>query len=87
MHVLDLGCGRGVLDVDVADAMPDGWRLSLDRQHLVAPDNTVEIDAVRTDAGRNLGYVRAVGRRSTAPLDEPIISVPVENAATPLLPE
>ncbi|RTL63076.1 MAG: class I SAM-dependent methyltransferase [Pseudonocardiaceae bacterium] len=76
----------GILDVETADTMPDGWRLWLDWQHLVAPDNTPEIDAVRTDAGRHLGYVRAVARRSAdAVLDDPIASVPVEYTPTPLL--
>lgn len=63
----------------------DGWRLWLDWQHAVAPDNTPEIDAVGTDSGRTLGYVRAVGRRTGAPLDEPISAIPVEYVSTPLL--
>ena len=50
------------------------------------PDNTTEIEAVETDAGRHLGYVRAVGRRRTdAVLDEPITTIPVEYVPTPLL--
>jgi cyclopropane fatty-acyl-phospholipid synthase-like methyltransferase len=53
----------GLVDVEVADTMPDGWRLWLDWHKTGFPDNTAEIRAVETDAGRTLGYVRAVGRR------------------------
>jgi ubiquinone/menaquinone biosynthesis C-methylase UbiE len=53
----------GILDVEVADNMPDGWQRWLDWQRAVAPDNAVEIKAVEEDAGRYLGYVRAIGRR------------------------
>ncbi|GAA4863435.1 SAM-dependent methyltransferase [Pseudonocardia benzenivorans] len=75
----------GVLAVEVADTMPDGWRHWLEWQHVVAPDNTAEIDAVRTDAGRHLGYVRAVARRpEAAVLDEPITTIPVEYTMAPL---
>ena len=76
----------GVLDVEVADTMPDGWRRWLDWQHAASPDNTTEIEAIETDAGRHLGYVRAVGRRRTdAVLDEPIAAIPVEYVPAPLL--
>ena len=53
----------GIVEVELADTMPDGWRAWLDWHHAVAPDNAVEIKAVETDAGRYLGYVRLVGRR------------------------
>jgi hypothetical protein len=53
----------GIVDVEVADTMPDGWRLWLDWQRAVAPDNATEIKAVEADGGRNLCYVRVVGRR------------------------
>jgi len=53
----------GILDVEVADNMPDGWKRWLDWQRAVAPDNAVEIKAVEEDAGRYLGYVRVIGRR------------------------
>jgi len=53
----------GILEIDLADTMPDGWKLWLDWHHAVAPDNAVEIKAVADDAGRYLGYVRVVGRR------------------------
>jgi cyclopropane fatty-acyl-phospholipid synthase-like methyltransferase len=76
----------GILDVEVADTMPDGWRRWLDWQHAASPDNTTEIDVIGTDAGRHLGYVRAVGRRRTdTVLDEPIAAIPVEYVPAPLL--
>jgi SAM-dependent methyltransferase len=53
----------GILDVGLADTMPDGWKYWLDWQRVVAPDNATEIKAVEADAGRYLGYVRLVGRR------------------------
>ncbi len=53
----------GIMDIEVADAMPEGWRMWLDWQRAVAPANTKEIKTVEADAGRFLGYVRLVGRR------------------------
>jgi len=48
----------------------------------VAPDNVVELRAVEEDAGRYLGYVRAVARRrQDAKLDEVIQSVPTKYVA------
>jgi len=76
----------GILDIDVADTLPDGWRLWRDWITAVAPDNAVEIRALEADRGSYLGYVRLVGRRrGEARLDEPIVSVPCEYAKTPLL--
>jgi len=77
----------GIVDVEVADAMPDGWRLWLDWQRAVAPDNAPEIAAVEADAGRYLTYVRAVGRRTDLRLDEPIVSLPSQYEKHPLLRE
>lgn len=53
----------GIVDVLVADAMPDGWKRWLDWHHAIAPDNAVEIRAIEADQGANMGYVRAVARR------------------------
>jgi cyclopropane fatty-acyl-phospholipid synthase-like methyltransferase len=53
----------GLLAVETADAMPDGWRYWLDWLRVVAPENALEVETVEADAGRYLGYVRAVGRR------------------------
>lgn len=53
----------GIVHVERADTMPDGWKLWLDWHRAVAPDNATEIEAVTQDQGRFLGYVRVVGRR------------------------
>jgi SAM-dependent methyltransferase len=53
----------GIVDVEVADTMPDGWKYWLEWQRAVAPDNGAEISTLETDAGRVLGYMRVVGRR------------------------
>jgi SAM-dependent methyltransferase len=53
----------GIVDIDVADTMPDGWRFWLDWLKVIAPDNAMEIQALETDAGRHVGYVRMIGRR------------------------
>jgi SAM-dependent methyltransferase len=53
----------GLLDMAVTDTLEDGWRLWLDWHRAVAPDNATEIQAVETDAGQYLGYVRLVGLR------------------------
>jgi ubiquinone/menaquinone biosynthesis C-methylase UbiE len=53
----------GILDVAVADTMPDGWQAWLEWHRTGFPDNAVEIRALEADRGRYLGYVRVVGRR------------------------
>jgi hypothetical protein len=61
----------GIVEVEVAESMPDGWKRWLEWQHLVAPDNFEEIAAVKSDAGRCLGYVRlAAHRRPDTKLEE-----------------
>jgi SAM-dependent methyltransferase len=75
----------GILDVQLADTMPKGWRLWLEWQRAVAPDNSVEIAAVEADAGRFLAYVRAVARRTDLYLEEPVVSIPPRYDKRPLL--
>ena len=75
----------GVVAVEEASTMPDGWREWLAWQRLVSPDNTAEIAAVEADAGATLGYVRAVARRTAAALDDPITAIPTEYSPHPLL--
>ena len=76
----------GLLDVETADTLPDGWRLWLDWHRTIAPGNTEEITALEQDRGRHLGYVRVVGRRRPdVPLDEPISSIPEDYTPRPLL--
>lgn len=75
-----------VLDIETAETMQDGWQAWLAWQRRACPDNHVEIDAVGTDRGRFLGYVRVVGRRrAEAILDKPIVSLPVDYTKRPLL--
>jgi SAM-dependent methyltransferase len=76
----------GVIDVEVADTLADGWRFWLDWLRLVAPNNSTEIRALEADSGSNLGYVRVVGRRrAEAQLLEPIVSVSTQYEKKPLL--
>ncbi len=76
----------GILEVERADTLPDGWRLWRDWHLAIAPDNASEIGALNADQGSYLGYVRAIGRRrSGVPLDEPISSVPFQYTQAPLL--
>jgi SAM-dependent methyltransferase len=74
----------GVGEVVRADTMSDGWRYWLAWQHILDPDNRVEIETLTADEGRTLGYVRAIARRSPdQPLDDPIVSVPVQYTKRP----
>ena len=76
----------GIVEVELADSMLDGWQLWLDWHKVVAPDNQVEIAAVQADRGSYLGYVRAVGRRrDRVKLEEPIVSIPTQYTKKPLL--
>ena len=76
----------GIVDIAVADTLPDGWRLWRDWLKLVAPANEKEIRAVETDAGRYFGYVRAVGRRrADAQLFDPLTTLPAQYTKQPLL--
>lgn len=76
----------GILDVTVADTLVDGWRLWLDWLRLIAPENATEIRGLEADAGRNLGYVRVMGRRrAEAPLFDPVVSIPAQYTKKPLL--
>jgi ubiquinone/menaquinone biosynthesis C-methylase UbiE len=76
----------GIMDIDLADTMPDGWQRWLDWQRVVAPDNEAEITALEADHGRWLGYVRLIGRRrGQAILSDQIDSVPAQYTRMPLL--
>ena len=76
----------GIMAIEVADTLPNGWQFWLDWHKLVAPDNEAEITALEADRGTYLGYVRLVGRRQgQAPLADPIVSVPPRYARKPLL--
>lgn len=76
----------GIATVDVADALPDGWKYWLDWQRVICPENVTELETVQADSGRFLGYVRtAAHRRVDVKLDELIVSIPPEYSAQPLL--
>jgi len=76
----------GILDIEIADTLSDGWKYWRDWLRVVAADNLQEIKTVEEDAGRYLGYVRIVGRRrSDALLMEPVDSLPSQYTKKPLL--
>ncbi len=76
----------GIMDIELADDMPEGWQRWLDWHRVVAPDNEAEIKALEADRGRYLGYVRLVGRRRRqATLADSVVSVPTQYTNKPLL--
>lgn len=76
----------GIVDIELADSMPDGWKLWLEWHKMVAPDNHSEIQALEADRGQNLTYNRVVARRRVdVGLEEPIISIPANYVRQPLL--
>ena len=76
----------GIINIEIADTLSNGWRLWRDWHLAIAPDNRKEIEALETDEGRYLGYVRLVGRRqSDIQLEEPIVSIPHQYIKKPLL--
>jgi cyclopropane fatty-acyl-phospholipid synthase-like methyltransferase len=78
----------GILSVEHADTMPDGWQLWRDWVQTIAPDNMIEIQALEADQGRHLGYVRVVGiRNGSIELPDPVVSIPPAYVKHPLLRE
>jgi cyclopropane fatty-acyl-phospholipid synthase-like methyltransferase len=76
----------GIMDIGLADTLPDAWRFWRDWIQAVAPDNVAEIRALEADRGSYLTYVRLVGsRRAGVQLEEPIVSVPTQYTKKPLL--
>ncbi|MBL9168941.1 MAG: class I SAM-dependent methyltransferase [Verrucomicrobiales bacterium] len=76
----------GIVDVQVADHLPEGSQMWLHWQRKICPENTTEIRALEADAGRYLGYVRMVGRRRPdQKLEEPIVSIPTQYVSKRLL--
>src|SRR3989475_2264615 len=76
----------GIMDIDLADTMPDGWQLWLDWLRAIAPDNEAEIKTLAADQGSYLGYVRLVGRRQPqVKLPDHIVSLPEQYTRKPLL--
>jgi len=78
----------GIVEIEAADTLADGWRFWVDWLKEIAPENTLEIQTLEADRGNHLGYVRVVGRRrAAAQLDEPVVSIPSEYTKKPLLRE
>lgn len=79
----------GIVDIETADTMEDGWKVWLDWHRTVAPENATEVHAIEEDAGRYLGYIRVVGRRNAeVKLQEycwPGMRVPPQYTRVPLL--
>jgi ubiquinone/menaquinone biosynthesis C-methylase UbiE len=76
----------GILEIDLADTMPDGWQLWLHWHRAVYPDSETEIKAIEADRGDYLGYVRLVGRRNgQTKLSDQIVSLPAQYTKKPLL--
>jgi SAM-dependent methyltransferase len=76
----------GIVTIDLADTMPDGWQRWLDWHHVVAPDNAPEIHALQADQGETLGYLRVIARRRPdAQLADPIVSIPMQYTAVQTL--
>ncbi len=76
----------GVLDVTLADTMPDGWTHWLAWQQAVAPENKPELQALEVDRGQWLGYGRVVGyRRLGAQVTDPVVALPEHYEPKPLL--
>jgi SAM-dependent methyltransferase len=75
----------GIVDVSLADTMPDGWRHWLDWMQAIAPENEPEIKALQADQGECLGYLRLVGRRADVELEESVTSIPAQYEKKPLL--
>jgi SAM-dependent methyltransferase len=76
----------GIIEIELADTMPQGWQLWLDWQRVIAPDNEAEIKALEADRGNYLGYARVVGRRQgQAKLADHIVSLPAQYTKKPLL--
>jgi SAM-dependent methyltransferase len=75
-----------IMDIELSDTMPEGWRLWLDWHKVIAPDNESEIKALEADLGSYLGYVRLVGRRNgRTKLADHLVSLPAHYTKKPLL--
>jgi SAM-dependent methyltransferase len=63
----NLWARTGLVEVEIADAMPDGWRFWLQYEKACAEAGTLlfpsEEETLETDAGRYLAMIRVVGRK------------------------
>jgi len=53
----------GIVKIELAETMPDGGQLWLNWHQAMQPDNQREIETLVADQGRNLSYIRVIGRR------------------------
>ncbi|MEM9353392.1 MAG: SAM-dependent methyltransferase, partial [Planctomycetota bacterium] len=53
----------GLVEIEAAEPMTDGWKVWIAWHSQAHPDNKAEIEALRADAGSFLGYTRIIGRR------------------------
>ena len=75
----------GVVSVERADTMPDGWRAWLEWQRTVAPDNSIEIRRSRPIAASiSVTCARSLAGGPEVRLDDPQ-SVPSRYSRRPLL--
>jgi SAM-dependent methyltransferase len=75
----------GVVDIEVADVLLEGWQFWHDWQVAVAPDNKAEIKALEMDRGRHLGYIRVIARRRDVSIEAPLVSLPTHYTKKSLL--
>jgi cyclopropane fatty-acyl-phospholipid synthase-like methyltransferase len=76
----------GIVDIEQADSMPESWKLWLEWQKFIAPDNQPEIQALEADKGEYLTHLRCIARRRPdARLDDVMTSIPSQFTARPLL--
>ena len=75
----------GIVQVEIADTLADGWKRWIEWHRAIVPDNAAEIAALEADGGLTLGYVRVVGRRTDKELSPHVESVPTEYTPAPLL--
>lgn len=67
----------GIMKIQTANAMPEGWTQWLNWHKMIAPDNQLEIETLSADKGRYLGYVRIAGTLNpNILLEDPIVSIP-----------
>ena len=75
----------GLVAIEVADNMPEGWKWWLKWHETICPNNHLEINALKEDKGENLGYVRVVARaHEDAKFTEPVGAIPLNYERQPL---
>lgn len=54
----------GIVNLEAAETMPEGWQVWLNWQRAAHPNNRPEIETLERDRGEYLGYIRLVARRN-----------------------